>query len=286
MQFLEYKEKVKHGTGDFPLGYYYVSETYFRYNMPLHCHPEFEIVRVVSGELCLNINGVQYNLKSGDFAFVECQALHSGVPKNCVYECVVFDLNMLRSKNTAISDKYITPIIKGSNSIIYKVVDNKASIYPILEKLFSTVKKAEEFYELNVISILYELFYNLYSLPFVTRGIRTSKNERQIKTMWELLEWISLHYSEQITLNDLSKVSGFSEKYLCRIFKDYTFKTPIDYINQLRIENACQDILYSGCTVTEAALNNGYNNTSYFCRVFKQNTGFTPREYKRKYTYT
>ncbi len=282
MKFLEYNENKKHGTNEFPLGYYYVTESHFRYDMPLHCHNEFEIIRVLAGEFCLNLNGVLHRLKKGDFAMIESMTLHSGIPSNAVYECVVFDLNMLKTKNNDFTDRYISPMVQGKSGVICKVVNSGSRVGEVLNRLFEEIVGHCPFYELKIMGILCELFYTLYSRGEITPLQNKSKNTGQIEKMTELLDWISTHYAESITLADLSKISGFSEKYLCRIFREYTFKTPIDYINQMRIENACRDILYSNKSITDIAFANGYNNTSYFSRMFKQLTGCTPREYKKK----
>lgn len=77
----------------------------------------------------------------------------------------------------------------------------------------------------------------------------------------------------------LSSISGFSEKYLCRIFKEYTSKTPITYINELRIEKACNEMGINKKNITYAAYESGFNDLSYFCRTFKKYKNITPKEY-------
>ena len=72
-----------------------------------------------------------------------------------------------------------------------------------------------------------------------------------------------------------------NEKYLCRFFKDYTSRTPIDYINNLRIEAACHELTSGDMTITEAAIECGFNDISYFSKMFKKYKGITPREYSK-----
>lgn len=282
MKNLEYNEKKKHGTSGFPIEYYHVSKGDLEYTMPLHWHSEFEIVRIRSGQFDLYINNVKYEMQTGDFAVIECGALHRGTPKNCVYECIVLDLNMLRRKNSDATDRYIMPILMHSCGIncLYHFDNN--ILTATVSTLFNTIKHKTDYYELEIFSLLYSLFANLYKQKAITENPRNFNNLRQTKMMTDLLDWIDIHYTEHIRLSDLAEISGLSEKYLCKFFRDYTSRTPIEYINQLRIDNACRDMLHSDYTVTEAAFNNGFNNLSYFSKVFKKYKFLSPHDYVNK----
>ena len=59
--------------------------------------------------------------------------------------------------------------------------------------------------------------------------------------------------------------------------------TPIEYINNLRIENACHLMIHSNLSVTESALESGFNDLSYFTRLFKRYKGVTPSVYKKSH---
>ena len=86
----------------------------------------------------------------------------------------------------------------------------------------------------------------------------------------ELLRWLQQNFTEPLRLNTLAEHCGLSEKYLCRLFKEYTAKTPIEYITDLRIEHACIEMTARQKSITEAAFNSGFNDVSYFCKVFKR----------------
>ena len=59
--------------------------------------------------------------------------------------------------------------------------------------------------------------------------------------------------------------------------------TCVEYLNQYRLEIAAGELAESGESVTEIALNAGFNNLSYFNRVFKRSFGMTPREYRKQF---
>ena len=74
---------------------YYVDMLHPRYEMPFHWHMECELLLVLQGEFTLLTDGQSYTLHPGNSAFLSSGAVHGGIPKDCVYECLVFDLNHL-----------------------------------------------------------------------------------------------------------------------------------------------------------------------------------------------
>jgi AraC-like DNA-binding protein len=131
-----------------------------------------------------------------------------------------------------------------------------------------------------VYSTLYEIIANLYKGGHVQNKV-ASKHNSQREIMSILLDYVDAHYNERISLTDLAQKANMNEKYLCRIFYNYTSKTPIAYINELRVEKACYDMQIKNATVTEAAINCGFNDLSYFTKVFKSVKKITPTQYKK-----
>lgn len=279
MKYYDYNENKKHGSDSFPIEYYLVSEDHLQYTMPLHWHQEFEIIRVKSGSLELYIDNVKYHLQRGDFAFIGCRSLHRAAPKDCIYECLVLDLNMLRKKAN-LTDSYIMPLINSTVTVCSIHHNTNDILSANLNALFHMFYSKHPFYELSVFSLLYGIIFYLYREELIAKTNKKVVNQHQIQIMTELLDWIDTHSREPIFLKDLAKISGFSEKYLCRLFKEYTAKTPIEYINHLRIENACYEIAHQGLSITEAAFKSGFNNLNYFSKTFKKQIKITPRKYR------
>ena len=111
MRTLKTLESKQHGTADFPCGYYFVTKDYPTFQMPLHWHPEFEILLVRNGRFQLTLNGVTYRLFAGDMAFIGGGTLHGGTPEgdDCVYDCAVFDLSLL---NRSIESPVVSGILR------------------------------------------------------------------------------------------------------------------------------------------------------------------------------
>lgn len=94
-----------------------------------------------------------------------------------------------------------------------------------------------------------------------------------------VIKYINEHFSEKISLRQISAEIGCSVAYISRIFKNYTGVTIYRHITDVRITNA-QRILKNGASVTEACFSCGFDSCSNFISTFKRIVGKTPNEYK------
>ena len=68
-------------------------------------------------------------------------------------------------------------------------------------------------------------------------------------------------------------------KYFCRYFREMTHRTPIDYLNYYRIEQACFQLATSNSAVADIGMSCGFNDVSYFIKTFRKYKGMTPKKY-------
>lgn len=279
MRHTDFIEKKRHGSPGFPIEYYLIDASSPQYVMQPHWHKEFEIIRVLEGTFTVHLNSQQYNLKSGDVLLVEGGCLHTGEPQSSVYECLVFDPAMLKRQQNDATEKYLLPIIKTQIQLKNAIDRNDTEITIAIDLLFTSIRQQETYFELTVYGALFRVLALLYTKQYITSAKKLPHSTRA-QTMTTLIDWIERNFAEQITLEQLSAIAELSPKYLCRVFKEYTSKTLIQYINELRIENACFEMAYKGKSITQAAYDSGFNELSYFCKIFKQHKGITPKEYR------
>lgn len=278
MNYTDYIEKRKHGTVAFPIQYYYVDKTHPRYAMNAHWHQEFEIIRVLSGGFTVYLNNEEFNLTQGDILFVGCGSLHRGEPSECVYECIVVDLKMLLTKNDSITNHYIFQITNSQVSVKNTLLPKNCELYKTVTELFVLMSNPKAYYELSVFATLFTMLSQLYSNNHATLS-NTAQPNRQVELVGFVLEWINQNLKEEINSKKLSQISNLNFNYLCKIFKNFTGQTITQYVNEQRIEHACYDIAGKNKSITQAALDNGFNDLSYFSKIFKRYKGITPREF-------
>ncbi|WP_425517551.1 helix-turn-helix domain-containing protein [Paenibacillus agaridevorans] len=96
-----------------------------------------------------------------------------------------------------------------------------------------------------------------------------------------VLQYIEEHYSREIYIDELASLLSHSRSHFCRVFKDFTGVTPMDYLNFYRVNKAADLLQTDGCKVIDAALQTGFDNLSHFTNTFKKYMQCTPSEYKR-----
>jgi Response regulator containing CheY-like receiver domain and AraC-type DNA-binding domain len=123
-------------------------------------------------------------------------------------------------------------------------------------------------------------------LELIYKKLTSDIKERRENADCNLLElarkYLIEHYSEDITLEDLAKITGYSPNYFSRLFKTRIGKTFVQFKGEIRILRAMEMFNKLDKTVTEVAIEVGYNDVTYFIRAFKEYTGLTPNEYKHK----
>ena len=256
---------MQRGTPDFPMEFYHITENHPRYQMQMHWHSDFEIIRVLSGRIKLCLNEYIYDFEADDSVLIPGGIVHGAVAENCVYECIVFSPSLLY-----VSGKCRDTVKHGVvNSSLYKKNIT-------VDSIFKAVSEKKRGYEFEFLSGVYSLIRDIaYNAPAVKSGIKNGKYEK-IKAALSIIEE---NYNTQFTLDFLAKSCGMSPNYFCRFFKQMTQKTPFDYINIYRINAACEMLSDGNASVTDIAYNCGYNDLSYFIKMFKKYKGMSPKNY-------
>jgi AraC-like DNA-binding protein len=93
-----------------------------------------------------------------------------------------------------------------------------------------------------------------------------------------LMNYCSENYTENLTLDSVSKELHLSKFYISHIFKERMNIGFTDFINSLRTEHACE-LLKKDVSITDVAFSSGFSSIRTFNRVFLENMGMTPRDY-------
>ncbi len=278
MQFLQYNEQKRRGTPDFPISVYHLTAQHPQYVMAFHWHMEYEIIRILSGELHLTLDNREMTASTGDLIFIPGGTLHAGEPDNCVYECVVFDLKMLMRRDDA-CNVYIEQLL-DRHLVLQSIPPHHPAMNGAAETLFSAMNSRPSGWQLLVRGALYQLFGQAICLGLVEEGmLQGGKNYKKVTQLKKVLTLIEENYASPLTLSELSRAAGMSPKYFCRFFQEMTHQTPIEYLNACRIEHACCQLLTTDQSVTEVAFACGFNDLSYFIKTFKKRKGITPKKY-------
>lgn len=253
---------------------------------PAHWHTAIEIIRVSENWYQIRSNDKIFRLEEGDIGVIRPGVIHeltSPVEGNrTVYLADMEVWTGLSSLETLLA--LLPPV-----TVISKRQGDK--IYEEAGRLLSEIRKAyqdkESFYELEIFGKLTELLrvlglYHLSSASF--DNIHVSGTVKYRDRLLAVCEYINEHYMENLTLDEVSSLAGFSKYHFARIFKSFAHISFYKYLNQKRITQAEQMLSNPDYPVTEIALQCGFSSLSAFIRMFKQIKGCTPTQFRHMYS--
>lgn len=108
----------------------------------------------------------------------------------------------------------------------------------------------------------------------------TSFDEKDMKRFNDVYQFLLKNFASDITLKEVAEISHMSPNSFCRFFKLKTQKTFVQFLNEIRIGNACKLLQSNNYSLKEIWYLSGYNNPTSFHTAFKQIMKMTPIEYR------
>ncbi|MBQ8639182.1 MAG: AraC family transcriptional regulator [Lachnospiraceae bacterium] len=281
-----YHEKKVHGTTDFPYITYICTIPLDFSFVPLHWHEEFEIIYIKKGRGTISVDLERYPVTAGNIVLILPGQLHSieGVRGETMeYENIIFHLNMLMGKgaDTCTRD-YFKPLSQGIANFP-PVITSAFAWYPAFA---ACIDEADEIckyypvaYPLAIKSKLFQMFYILFYNE--SKPLPRTRPQKSIAKAKYILQYISEHYEEHLSIESMSEVCHLSESHFMKFFKSATGMTFTEYLNDYRLTVAARLLQSGNQTILEIASVCGFENVSYFNRLFKRKYQTTPSRYRK-----
>lgn len=170
---------------------------------------------------------------------------------------------------------------------IKNILENLPDVFPISSQndyitIFEKLSKAEQSdfsgKELYINSLLYRLLFMIKTDAESTERVYVSYNKDLLESG---AEFIKNHYQEQLTLSKISETVNLSPVYFHKLFKAHTGKTPLEYLKEIRLNQAIYMLSTSNKSISEIALSCGFTSQSYFNAFFKKELSTTPLKYRK-----
>lgn len=280
MKYIEYKEQREQGTFNFPIAYYHETPHAPRYYMTYHWHTHYEIIRIISGSFQLTLDNDTRMYHAGDVIFIKDGTLHGVTPHDCIYDCIVFNLQVLMKDNHACA-KTIHDIIAHQITIHTLLSECSTNVLPIISNLCDALSNRKVGYEFMTQGFLYQLIGIILEEHLYEEQVNDRVASERLNSIKDVLAYISDNYYNSISLESLAKIAGMNPKYFCRYFRSMTERTPIDYLNYYRIECACEMLSTKDISIKEVAISCGFNDESYFIKTFHKYKNITPKQFMK-----
>lgn len=279
------REMATHGTEAFPSGFY-ESDLSF-HPLPWHWHDEIELLVLTKGAVRFKTLSDEFVLKEGEGLFFNSGVLHAAWEndaKEIIIHSIVFHPRLIGGYEGSIFwDKYLNPLMADPSLKSMHFSQNiswQKEILRLIEDSWQAGFHKKNEYEFDVRANLSHIVALLLSknnpsqLPLSEKQLR---DNQRIKLM---LQYIEEHLSDSIEITDIADTALISVSECLRCFKHSIGTTPIQYVKQLRIQKAAELLSSTTLSITEVAIECGFQEMSYFSKTFKQTHGCTPSEYR------
>lgn len=242
---------------------------------PNHFHDYYVIGFIEQGKRHLVCNQEEYILNSGDVIIFNPHDPHAcaqidGSPLD--YRCINIQPEVMRKYVLEITGQEYTP--QFTQNVLYQ----SELALPLHDLHQIILEDKEDFHKEELFLFLLEQLLNEYT----DADFPPPAQELTFEIM-TICEYMESHYTESITLNQLSGLVGLSKYHLLRLFTRQKGISPYCYLETLRINHA-KRLLGQGIPPMEVAGQTGFSDQSHFTNFFKKLIGLTPKQYMRIFT--
>ena len=264
----------------------------------LHTHDFIEIAYVVSGYGTHCIAENEYSVSKGDLFIINYDIPHefrsledTSKPKLWVYNCIFrpefLDYNLVNCKNFYnITQHFLFRSVfheeSNFNNDIKLLHRESQTIEELYEKMYMEYKLKEDGYIEILRAYVIELIITIFRLYSKNNVLLEKLQTHRQEILNKVIRYMRENYSKELKLEDLSTIAFLSPNYFSRLFKESTAMTVSEYMQKLRVEEACRLLKTTDMKVIDIAYEVGYTDIKYFNKIFKNKNGETPRDYRKR----
>ena len=245
-------------------------------NRNLQFRPELELLFIIDGSCDVMIKETSYHLDRE-----ECLLINSGVPhsisfsEDTIIASSIFSHTLLSRTTSDKKHLFLFHTAIQRDAVYLEMLQIIKEI--IYQELMPTHKT--ECYQLSLLLKLMDYLIEHYQIDINKETAAQTSSDLRIN---QLMQYVAQNYKGNISLSDIAEEMFVSKSTLSRLFKKQTGAYFADYVNQIRIRSAMQDLLHTDKTITRIAMDNGFSNPSAFHRVFTGYYDQSPSDFKKE----
>ncbi len=244
--------------------YFISTHSSSRQMISMHYHQSFELYYLDEGNRDYFVDDKFFSVPSGSFVLTSPSKLHRTGGSYARRTLVGFTREFLEKTYTP---EVIATLLNCFDKVLIRPEESKQNELKRLLKSLSLCKTETEF--AIYLGILLSELSKCHS--------ETTYN----KQMSDLMTYINRNYADIQSIEQIANHFYISKYHLCRIFKNTMQLTVIDYLNHVKIKNACDLLDTTTKNITEISQLCGFNSPAYFGKVFQNLTGVSPTKYRK-----
>ncbi|MCC2931003.1 AraC family ligand binding domain-containing protein [Bacillus sp. LBG-1-113] len=239
---------------------------------PNHFHDYYVIGFIEKGQRYLACQNQEYIINPGDLLLFNPRDTHSCEQidgRTLDYRCINVMPDVMERAVEEITGAGHLPYFSHHVLFRHELTSSLQELHILISKEKQALRKEELF-----LHLLEELIRRYSDVTFLNSIPEPSD---EVKMVCGFLEE---HYAENVTLNDLSELTGWSKYHLLRSFTKQKGITPNSYLETIRI-NQAKKLLEQGVRPIDAAFQTGFSDQSHMTKFFKRQVGLTPKQYMK-----
>ena len=256
-------------------------------NYPPHWHTPFEVIMPVKNGYTVVVGEQHYELREGDILLICPGIVHElFAPESG--ERIIFQPSL-----SQIQIRELDLLISLLRPAVLITPEEFPDFHPVAQKLMLEIKEeyflCEPYYETAIYSRFMRILVDIGrlhgALKHPVSDVSNSRQKDYLDKFLYITNYINEHFAENLSLEQVADLAGFSKYHFTRLFKQYTDTSFYKYLNQKRIDYAKTLLLDPDLPVIDVALQCGFSSLSAFLRMFKQLNKCTPTEFRNMYDY-
>ena len=255
-----------------------------------HWHNSFELIEVVEGRFYCNVDGSEFLINKGNICIINRGRLHHIYTEDynasmCRKKTIIFNPDYF-IKDQNIYEKYILPLLE-KDAFAHIQFNIKKGIGLDINTLMKEIEALEDEkpigYELEEYSLIYKVIRNLYLAYQSSKQSIHTTYDANTQIQRNMTSFIHEQYGSKIGLEDIAEAGQVSKSTCIRLFHKYTGKSPIDFLNNYRLQMSAEKLVATSEQITEIAYACGFGQPSYFNRLFLKEYNMTPNQYRKQH---
>ena len=245
-----------------------------------------EIAEITHGTVKVQIGTEFIDAKAGDFLYIPPTMVFRVDSENgyASVRGMVFDMSIIEANlENFDSEIFYMFYVQSRNKIT--VFDSEHPVYPTLKKFmkesYDEYTEKDICYKLPIRAAIYQIMTALLRFYCGTKNELDRMIYHNVLRMRPVIAYIDEHFKEKIYIESLSDMINVSPDYFTKMFKESIGKTPIDYINGMRVNCAMELLCSTEMSMTDIADSIGFCNPNYFHKIFKQYMITSPLAYRK-----
>jgi AraC-like DNA-binding protein len=247
----------------------------------LHQHIEYELILLTHCSGNAYIGEYEGKFESGDIFFIGSNLTHAfkcGSNKSVNAVVIQFGDNCLGNHFMSIPEcRVIKGLLEIAGQGLQVTGNSKQKLKPIIKSL----ETANAINRIITLLQCLEIISSTNEYQILTKKKAPGLINKTSIAIDKVIEFTQATYDDRISLSQVAAIACMSIPSFCHCFKQGTGKRYFDYLNEVRINNACRQLLETNKPITEICYENGYNTIVHFHRQFLRLKKITPLQYRK-----